>query len=722
MCRWVVALAIGMVGLVGCDGTRIDLEPDDDAAGDDDVIADDDDVSADDDDVVADDDDVIADDDDTTGDDDTTTGSDGDGDGWSVEAGDCDDADPTVSPASAETCNGVDDDCDGVVDEDCVECAVLVPSDVATIGDAISGAVDGDVICVEPGQYLETIDLAGKGVHLLGLGGAEITELDASYSDTTVTLDSGEGADTVVENLTILRGNATGSGGGIRIEDSSPTLRGLVVDACRADLDGGGIYLHNSFATMTDVVVRDSFAVVDGGGVYVSSSEVELLRVMIEGNEALENGGGLVVDQSEVAFDDGTIADNFAGWAGGGARVEGWSELDISGSWIEDNAAGVWGGGLDLDGPNVLQMTDSSVEGNRSDFGFAGDGGGIRLTNGSAGYITGSTFTHNVAGSYGGGLYVDGGLVHLEDCEFAGNVTDSGGGLFGSESTLELNGVVFRENIATSNGTASDGGAMRLSFYSQASIDGCVFEDNSADGDGGAIATRGEIIGYHNLIAGNTAGQYGGGVFVEDTSLWLNNLVVLGNSATTGGGFYVEEESELTLRYAAVVANIADEGGGIYSDTYADLTLTLSLVNVTDNEAALAGGGVVCEAACVSTLTESNLWNNSPEDLVGLTATPDNHYLDPQYLDATSPDPTEWDLHLSAASPLVDLAPNVWTDPDGSPGDIGAYSGGDADEWDLDGDGWPLWWQPGEYDHGVYPGLGWDCDDRDDTIYPGNGC
>ena len=41
---------------------------------------------------------------------------DGDGDGWEA-TDDCDDADPAVSPSASEQCNGLDDDCDGDVDE-----------------------------------------------------------------------------------------------------------------------------------------------------------------------------------------------------------------------------------------------------------------------------------------------------------------------------------------------------------------------------------------------------------------------------------------------------------------------------------------------------------------------------------------------------------------------------------------------------------------------------
>ncbi len=40
--------------------------------------------------------------------------------GFITQAGDCNDNDATVNPLGTETCNGLDDDCDGEVDEDCV--------------------------------------------------------------------------------------------------------------------------------------------------------------------------------------------------------------------------------------------------------------------------------------------------------------------------------------------------------------------------------------------------------------------------------------------------------------------------------------------------------------------------------------------------------------------------------------------------------------------------
>jgi hypothetical protein len=65
---------------------------------------------------------------------------DADGDGWSVNQGDCDDDDPAVHPYATELCDGKDNDCnlqiddkdldlDNHVDEDCTDYAGVLPAD-----------------------------------------------------------------------------------------------------------------------------------------------------------------------------------------------------------------------------------------------------------------------------------------------------------------------------------------------------------------------------------------------------------------------------------------------------------------------------------------------------------------------------------------------------------------------------------------------------------------
>ncbi len=50
---------------------------------------------------------------------------DGDNDGWSVDCGDCDDDDEAINPGAEEICSdGIDNNCDGSIDEGCLPPAI----------------------------------------------------------------------------------------------------------------------------------------------------------------------------------------------------------------------------------------------------------------------------------------------------------------------------------------------------------------------------------------------------------------------------------------------------------------------------------------------------------------------------------------------------------------------------------------------------------------------
>jgi hypothetical protein len=70
----------------------------------------------------------------------TVTSADADGDSFSVCAGDCDDADPTVFPGALEICDGRDNDCSGVADDG--RCAFQLAFPLERTTPCASGACD----------------------------------------------------------------------------------------------------------------------------------------------------------------------------------------------------------------------------------------------------------------------------------------------------------------------------------------------------------------------------------------------------------------------------------------------------------------------------------------------------------------------------------------------------------------------------------------------------
>jgi hypothetical protein len=74
-----------------------------------------------------------------------------DGDGFTVADGDCDDADPSIHPGAEERCDGIDNDCDGVLDGDATDAATWYPD---ADGDGYGDADGGIAACEAPSGYV----------------------------------------------------------------------------------------------------------------------------------------------------------------------------------------------------------------------------------------------------------------------------------------------------------------------------------------------------------------------------------------------------------------------------------------------------------------------------------------------------------------------------------------------------------------------------------------
>jgi len=209
---------------------------------------------------------------------------------------------------------------------------------------------------------------------------------------------------------------------------------------------------------------------------------------------------------------------------------------------------------------------------------------------------------------------------------------------------------------------------------------------------------------------------------VDNSDAVLDVVAVLANDAgDEGGGVYAYLSSASALTNLTLADNTAaGEGGGLYL-RYASIPISNSIFSAN----AAAEGGSVYADGSTPTVTYCDAWLGEPDEYVGFTdptGADGNLAVDPGFLDLGASRALDWDLHLATTSALIDAGDPAVHDPDGSTSDMGAFGGAYADLWDLDGDGYPSWWQPGSYDALLYPAEGWDCDDTDPWVFPGSGC
>jgi parallel beta-helix repeat protein len=123
--------------------------------------------------------------------------------------------------------------------------------------------------------------------------------------------------------------------------------------------------------------------------------------------------------------------------------------------------------------------------------------------------------TNNNSGA-GGGIYLDGGEVALNNCTISGNrATNDGGGIYIFGASLAMTNCTITAN------TASRGAGLHLHdiFYSpNATIWGCTISGNGSAGvttNGGGIYNQATVTLGNTILAGNTAStnpDYRGGV------------------------------------------------------------------------------------------------------------------------------------------------------------------------------------------------------------------
>ena len=340
-----------------------------------------------------------------------------------------------------------------------------------TIQAAINDANDGDQIEVGAETYYEAINFNGKAVRLYSSGGPVVTTIDAiGLSSSVVRCISGEGLTTILEGFTITGGTGTPDeytqlcGGGMRNENSSPTVTNCIFKSNSAEF-GGGLFNYTGSAMVSDCTFTNNTVSRWGAGLYNNNSSPTVTNCTFSVNEADQKGGGMYNGNS--------------------------SNPTVSYCNFTDNSA-MEGGGMSNNDSNSI--------------------------------VTNCTFSSNSAG-YGGGMYNYQSSPKMTNCTFSGNLaTNAGGGILNQldSSPIVTNCIFWGDtpieiadwDTSTTTVTYSD---VQSGQAGLGNIDADPCFANAASGDLRLLSDVSPCIdaGDSNALPADTVDLDGDGITVE---------------------------------------------------------------------------------------------------------------------------------------------------------------------------------------------------------------
>lgn len=346
-----------------------------------------------------------------------------------------------------------------------------VPSQFSTIQAAIAAASPGDRVLVQPGTYNESLDFLGKGIEVIGVGGAEVTTIDATgLRWSCVTFFNDEPPEAVLAGFTLTGGTGSNpgfgsdDGGGINIRSGArPVVRDCVITGNSAR-SGGGVAASVLFsdvdaAHFIDCLIFDNEAIVAGGG----------MDVTFTGTTAREFGE----TDGQPVFEGCIFADNEAGSAGGGSSGGG-VFLDCL---FVGNVSEAGGGAY-----NATLFERTIIRGNTA----TNIGGGYYGTAETTAALAGVTLMENTA-DFGGGAFLD-------PFEFP---TNADGGPLPGPKFASATGCVFARNVSLVGG---DGLYVFGAQEPETTVTNCSF-------DGDAVVSTGGTLEVRNTIAWDVIGS-----------------------------------------------------------------------------------------------------------------------------------------------------------------------------------------------------------------------
>jgi hypothetical protein len=475
--------------------------------------------------------------------------------------------------------------------------------------------VDSEVTLNGPGAG--TITISGSGVNrLFGVAGADadLTIRGVTLADAYTDQSYGGAAVAALtsSSLTledcIVTGNTTsndGLGGAIAAFGSS-----LTIDNC-------DFYGNSNGGSITRGVISPAYTL---GGAVLSelSPSVSITDSYFGGNIAGYSGGAIAIIGGNTVTLDSIEVENNEASTGGGIALVGGARATLSNSIVSANRADAGGGVLVADGAR-LYAYDVEFDANEADFDGAGVLSGTSASPGET-YLSGATFTNNLAGRFGGGAAAkyEGSILTASESLFAGNAAGTPTSIPIRQDSAAPFGISRGKPAFAGGGAVAAVEEGVINF-----IDGSEAVSNQAAQGGGVLAYGGTAYLSDARIADNLADSGGGvqsGAITTGTPVARGTLasngfalvidsIVSGNEAESGGGLATVYDASLILSQSTVDDNTAASGAGMIA-YYADFSVKYS--TISDNTATGIGGGITVQApGCESTIRDTVISGNS---------------------------------------------------------------------------------------------------------------
>ena len=158
---------------------------------------------------------------------------------------------------------------------------LCVPSQYATIQQAIDAAEDGDTVLVAAGTYPGLLDYKRKSIIVRAEDGSGSTTIDCGGAGRAIDIQSITGVAAVLDGFTIINGLAD-LGGALHLEQSGLLLRNCTLAGNSASSAGGAIYCHWGAPAFERTTIGVNSAQGDPNGFasdggFISNSNIELL-------------------------------------------------------------------------------------------------------------------------------------------------------------------------------------------------------------------------------------------------------------------------------------------------------------------------------------------------------------------------------------------------------------------------------------------------------------